>query len=1166
MKKIMNLNVLFTQKNTCKFMLVMKLTFLFTIILTLTASANSYSQNTKLSLSKEDATIHEILSAIEQNSEFIFLYESGIIDQDSRFTIDVSNTSIKKVLDQLFENTDIKYKIDDRQIGLYKKSSNISRLPAYVISEQQPATKIITGKVTDKNDVAIPGVSIVVKGTTLGTISDLEGKYSLKVPVDAETIVFSFIGMRSIEMPFEGNIINATMEEDILGLDEVMVVAYGTVKKSSFTGSAGVVGSEKLGKRTVTSVTQALEGSTTGVQVTSSGQPGTSPGIRIRGFGSLNGNSDPLYIVDGAQFEGSMSLIDPNDIESMTILKDASSTALYGSRAANGIVLITTKKGREGREDLKISVNALGGIVTQAIPYYETVGPKPYYELMGEAYKNALIHSEGYTPGDALAEASTGIFSQLNYNPFNVPNDQILGADGKINPSAEVIAKSLDWYAPLEQTGYRQNYNISASGSGKQHTYYVSLGYLDERGYVVDSDYERMNARVNIDFSPKKWLNFGTNFYGTITEMGAASGTTGNSSYGNPFFFARQMGSIYPVYIIDPTTGEYILDANGEKQYDLGGGYSEYGINARPSAATPGRQIVAELDYNFNQTNTNNISSRTYAELLLFDGLKARIDYSIDIQNFKSQEFENEIVGDGAPSGRYNQERSVRSTTNFLQSLSYNKTFNKKHNLSILVAHESFDREYSEVYGMKSQLIVQGINEFDNFVTPTNQSGYTSNKKTEGYLSRLNYNYLDKYYLSASFRRDGTSVFHKDARWGNFYSVGASWRLDQEAFIENIPWIDQLKLRSSYGEVGNDRLGSFYVYQALYGTLPNASAPGLGWESIGNSELQWESINSFDVAVEFGLFDRISGSVEFYKRTTEDMLYDMPLPPSMGLNSQPRNIATMYNQGIEVGLDAVLIKNSDFKWELGLQASTIKNEITEIPDPFVSGSKRWDIGHSRYDFYLYDFYGVDSETGDIQYHVWEEDENGNTAPQYNEDGTPVLTNKYTSTEKGYIGASSIPDLYGSVTNSLNYKGFQLDILCTYSIGGKVLDYNYRNLMGEGDYGNALHVDLINAWRNPGDITDIPRMEHGNQHIAATSDRWLTDASFLTIKNVNLSYTFNNNLSNSLGLNSLKVFVTGENLHMWSARKGMDPQEGFDGTTSNVYLPQRIFSLGVNVSL
>jgi TonB-linked SusC/RagA family outer membrane protein len=747
----------------------------------------------------------------------------------------------------------------------------------------------------------------------------------------------------------------------------------------------------------------------------------------------------------------------------------------------------------------------------------------------------------------------------LKYNPFNVPNDQIVGVDGKLNPSAKNIFQSLDWYEPLEQVGYRTNHNISLTGGSDTHDFLLSIGYLDERGYVVESDYERINARLNFNAQPKKWLHMGSNFSGALTTKGLASGADGNTSYANPFFFARNMGPIYPVYIVDPATGEYILDEKGEKQYDLGGGYSDLGIEARP--VNPNRHIVAELDYNNNISKTNNLSNHSYVDFEPLEGLKLTISYAIDMNNYKSSEFENPIVGDGAPTGRYNQARFMRTTTNFNQLINYQKSLNSVHNFDILLGHESFSREYTESYGMMSQLIVDGIYEFDNFVTPTNLSGYTSNKKNEGYFGRVNYNYNSKYYLSASYRYDGSSVFHEDVRWGGFFSVGASWMIDKEEFIKNISFIDQLKIRTSYGQVGNDLIGSYYAYQALYATFPNASSPGLVWSETGNSELTWESNNSFDLALDFALFEnKIHGSIEFYKKISEDLLYNMPLPLSMGLETQPRNIATLYNQGFEIGLGSTILETNDFKWDINILASTIKNEITKIPDPFINGSKRWAEGHSIYDFYLYEYYGVNAETGAPQYQVWEEDAEGNTTRKYDEQGNPVLTEKYTEAGQGYIGASSIPDLFGSVTNNLRYKNFSLDFMFTYSIGGKVLDYSYASLMNGGTYGNSIHIDQLDGWRASGDNTDIPRLEIGNTNINPTSSRWLTDASFLALRNVNFGYSFNT----IKGVDALKVFVAGENLFMLNHRKGMDSQESFAGTTSNVYLPSRVFSLGVNL--
>lgn len=1024
----------------------------------------------------------------------------------------------------------------------------------------------ISGIVTSADDgLSIPGVSVIIKGTTIGTTTDFDGKYTISVEEEGQFLVFSFVGMRKQELPANTDVINLVMESESIGMDEVMVVAFGTAKKESFTGSASVVGAKKLEERTLSNVSQALEGAATGIQVAAtSGQPGESPKIRIRGFGSLNGDASPLYIVDGAQYEGSLADISPDDIASMTILKDASSTALYGSRAANGVILITTKRGKRNSGKIKINFKAVGGVVSQAIPNYETVGAKDYYGLMFHSYKNSLVYGNGESEAVAAATASSDLSNKLVFNPFDVASDQIVDATGAVNPNANVIAKSLNWYDPIEQTGYRQNYNLSASGGGEKHDFFFSLGYLDETGYVKHSDFERVNTRMNVNATPKKWLKVGTNVSWAFTKKGLSSSVdpiNGSNSFGNPFRFARYMGPIYPVYQLG-ADGDYVLDANGEKQFDLGS-------NTRP--VNIDRHIVAEMDYNSRETKTNIISNRSYAEFSILEDLKFSTNVGIDVQSRNEKVFENKIVGDGAPDGRYSEERYTKTTLNWNQLLNYSFDINKEHNFEVLLGHESFSTEYTEMDAMKTKLIVTGITEFDNFVTPANLSGYTAAKKTEGYFARLKYNFLNKYYFEGSFRRDGSSVFHPDVRWGNFYSVGATWRMDQEKFIADIEWIDQLKLRVSYGQVGNDRLGiyhsDYYAYQALYKPFANANESGVRWQTVGNDDLTWESNNTFNIAAEYTVLgNRLHGSVEFYHKESKDLLYNQPLATSLGLSIQPRNIATLYNQGFEIGIGGTIIDTDEFSWNMDIQASTVKNEITEIPSPFVDESKRWDIGRSVYDYFLYDYKGVDATTGAALYQMWAKDDEGQgTHKVYDANGDPVLTTNELDSEKGYTGDSSIPDLFGSINNSFSYKDFQLGFMFTYSIGGKILDYNYRDLMHEGTYGDALHVDANKAWKKMGDVTDVPRLQNGNSHIAPTSSRWLTDASYLSLKNVNLSYTFPKSKIKNLGLTALKVYASGENLFMVTKRKGLNPQEAFNGTTSNVYLPSRVVSFGVNVS-
>ncbi|MCF8222528.1 MAG: TonB-dependent receptor [Bacteroidales bacterium] len=1023
-------------------------------------------------------------------------------------------------------------------------------------------TRQVSGTVTSAEDnEPIPGVSIYVKGSTVGTTSDIEGRYTLEVPEDATTIVFSFVGMKKLEMPIEGSVVNAALQPDVLGLEEVMVVAYGRVKKESLTGSATTIDSKKIEGRSVSSVGQILTGATTGVQTTSgSGQPGSSPSIRIRGVGTLNTSAAPLIILDGAQYAGNLSSINPSDIESMTVLKDASSTALYGSRAANGVIIITTKKGNKGTESMNVNFKAQGGLIDKSLPFYESVNAYDYYELQAEAFAQSRFSSGADANiADARAYAYDNIYSQLRYNPFvGTPNDEIIGADGKINPSAEVGFPDLNWYEPAQQTGYRQNYDLNLSGGSQKASYFYSLGYLDERGYTIKSDYERINTRLNVDYNVKDWLQIGANMYASV--INSDIGTSNSATYANPFRNARMTAPIYPVFLVDQATGDYILDGAGEKQYDDGG------LHSRP--INQGRNAIAELNWNSDRYKRNNLGNRVFATFTIMDGLTATINGSIDVQNYQYKGFENAKIGDGAPTGRMDESRYTRTSVNFNQLINYEKTFNEVHNFSALLGHEAYSRTYTYQRGFKNQFIVNGIYELNNFVNTSTNTSYTSDKTTEGYFARLKYNYNNIYYIEGSYRRDGSSAFHESVRWGDFFSIGGSWRISEENFMSNLTWVDNLKLRASYGEVGNDNIGS-YGYQALYSTYPNATHPGIRWSTVGNTALTWEVNRTFDVAVDFSLFNRINGSVEWYNRKSDDLLYEMPLPSSMGLLDQPRNIAALFNRGVEVNLNGDVIRANDFRWNLSLMASTIKNEITYIPEPFVNGSKRWAVGQSIYDFWLRKFYDVDPADGATRFHVWEdvEDEEGNVIGSqlsYDSNGDPVLTKDRNTAGYGYVGASAFPDVQGSIGNTITYKGFSVSALLTYSLGGEMIDYNYQGML-EATAGESFHPDVMNSWRNPGDVTDFPRLQYANSDLYATSDYFLTSSDYLNIRNVTVSYTLPDYLLNNVGIGQLDVFVTGENLYMFTAREGMNPAYNFAGTQSAfAYMPSKSIIVGLNV--
>ncbi len=937
------------------------------------------------------------------------------------------------------------------------------------------------------------------------------------------------------------------------------MVAYGTTTKEAYTGAVGSVNANDIALRTATSPIAALEGTITGLQtISASGQPGSSPEIHIRGVGSLNGGLDPLYIVDGVQFDGELTSINQNDIQSISVLKDAASGSLYGSRAANGVVIITTKKGKLN-SPLKVTASTQYGIVTKGVEEHERVNPGQYYELMWEAYKNALGGAGNET------EASASIFNRLGYNPFGVPNDQIVGTDGKINPNAKIIYKGLNWFDALERTGKRVNHSFSASGGGEKHQIYFSASYLEEEGYAIESSYDRLTTRLNGSFNASDFLTLGGSINTSFAEQKGPDGA-GTSSIVNPFGWANDIGPIYPVYIVD-NNGNFALDANGDRQYDLGEGYSEFGIQSRPY--NPGRHAVAEAILNEELDEENDVGIRLFSNFNITESIKLTLNYGRDYQDVIDSSYENNIVGDGAPSARFGEERYRRLIENFNQIITYNKTIKEKHNLDITLGHESVDRTFSEVDGFKNTQVAEGIYEFDNFSVISELSGYSSGYSLEGYFARINYNFDHKYYLSASARRDGSSIFNEDNRWATFYSVGGSWSMDKENFMENISFINRLKLRASFGEFGNDDLDDFYIAQALYEITQNAGNPAIFWESIGNTDLEWEAVDSFDVALDFSLFNNfLDGSIEFYNQKSNELLYNLPIAPSNGLNEFPNNIGSISNKGLEIGLTGHVINKKDFKWDLTVQATTLKNEILELHDPYIDGSKRWEVGRSRYDFYIYHSAGVDPQNGDALYYMYTNDaETGDRIPVLNGDGTHATTNDWGDAGKAYTGDNSLPDLFGSVRNSLSYKRFNLNFMFNYSFGGKVLDYGYAGLMHEGEYGDALHIDQLKAWRNPGDITDIPRLENGhpNQH-QPQSTRFLTDAWYIALRNVNISYDFNDRVVESLGVNNLRLFMAAENVFHRAERKGLNPQYNISGTPDgDDFNPARIISFGLNIS-
>ncbi|MCZ4243277.1 SusC/RagA family TonB-linked outer membrane protein [Pedobacter punctiformis] len=1038
--------------------------------------------------------------------------------------------------------------------------------------------RIITGTVTSTEDSSpLPGVSVKAVGSQAVAVTGNDGKFSLRVSSAVKSVQFSFIGYATKTVNLtSANAIKIGLDVDAKSLQDVVITqAYGTTTKGKNTGSISSVGSEEIAKRPVTNLNSVLAGAAPGVQVNAgSGQPGSGPTIRVRGFGSISASNDPLYVVDGIQYSGDISNISVDDIESISLLKDAASSALYGSSAGNGVILITTKKGRQGKEQLNFRI--IQGITSRGIPEYETVGAYEYYPLAWQAYRNSLVYPVTGT-GVSLAAANTtatnGIKALLGNNPFNVANNAIVGTDGLMNPNASLLyADDLDWRSPLERTGQRSDYSMSYSGATEKSDFYASLGYLKEKGYVIRSDFNRINGRVSINTKPLTWFKTGLNLNANITKSNQAD-ADGSGSIVNPFNFSRYMGPIYPLYAHNQTTGEYLLDLKGEKIYDTGNLLGTLGIPNRPSGAYAGRHILEETLLNSTQIKRNVLSARTYGEITFLKDFKFTQNLGVDISNYSFADYQNKIVGDGAPGGRARNTSTTTTTYTIEQLLNYNKKVGKN-SFSALLGHNNYDYTYKYLTGARNTQVVDGNSELINFTTTTDLSSYLRDYRKEAVFARLNYDYDSKYFLTGSFRRDGSSKWGPGKQWGNFYSASAAWLISEENFLKDKTWINYLKLRSSYGSLGNDGLTGFNLDRALYSLdYNNAAEPGILLQSLANANITWETQTQIDAAVEFGLFkNRLHGSIELFNKQSKDLLFNVPLPLSTGLGigsgtgTYPKNIGKMWNKGIEINLGGDIVKTQNFKWGMDINWSLVRNKITKMPEEtptIIDGTKQLAVDRSRYEYWLRQWAGVDPTDGEGYYLI------NPLSPGSAADTRTINGQQYTINPNNALYAysgSSIPKFFGSVTNNFTYKAFSLSVIMNYQVGGKAYDATYQSLMSYSGYGGALHIDALKSWQQVGDPSGIPRLDVGRSTFNnATSTRFLIDASYLNMRSATLAYNLPSAFIKKVGLSKVSVYASGENLFLVSKRKGLDPSESFTGVNTNNYTPTRILSLGLNAS-
>lgn len=1031
-----------------------------------------------------------------------------------------------------------------------------------------------SGVVLDDTGETVPGASVVVKGTTVGTATDVDGKFSLNVPEGKNTLVISFIGLRTQEVKAGVDLRIKLEADESTMLDDVMVVAYGTTDKKSFTGSASVIKPDQITKRNASNVSKAIDGLVSGVTVTSgSGQPGAGSSIIIRGYGSINASNDPLYVVDGAPYDGTISAINPNDIESMTVLKDASASALYGARGSNGVIIITTKSGKKGETTVNLKAN--WGVGSRAVPRYKTVDERGYLETVFQSYKNEQI-AAGLSPQNAgiaalnnMKQGSAPILGENEqYNPFNYSITELIDpVTGKVRSDA-VLRYSDDWIDESSaDSPLRQEYVLDVTGGSDKTSYLFSFGYLNEKGLLKTTSFERYTGRMKIDSDVKEWFKVGLGSNMALNKSNTLEAT--GSANSNVFYSGMLMAPIFPVYQRD-ADGNILYNTDGSVAYD-------YGKN-RPAGAQQDFNSVATLFDDKYQTKRDVVSGRGYFVLGNLkegplEGLALNVNLNMDMTNSDRSRYYNPYNGNAATvKGMLKKENARTLSFTLNQLLTWKRKFDR-HNIDVLAGHEFYSYRYNYRTMTKSGFPFGGLTELAAGTTISDANSYKDTYRIESWLSRFNYNYDDRYYLSLSARRDGSSVLSPDDRWGAFWSVGGNWRISQEKFLSDVKWLDNLALKASYGLQGNDNINAsptrtdldylnrnLYAWQGLYDLgYPNGTASGALLSQLQNTDLKWERSQNLNIGFDAQLFNRLSVAVEYYNKKTIDLILEYPMPVSSGFTSYSKNIGSMRNQGFEITLGGDVVRAKDFTWNMTLMGNTISNKVLELTDKkdnIISGRYIIQKGEPVNSFYLSKSAGVDPATGDQLYYVWDTDEAGNKT------NYRISSSLSDATNSKEIVGNRFPDLYGSINNLFRYKDFDFSILCTYSIGGKIYDGVYNTLMTSSYVGQTRHENILRAWKNPGDITDIPKVSFGTTRAATDAD--LVSASYFSIKNIVLGYTIPSSFLRKVDLKSVRVNVTADNLLLLSELKGMDPQYNFTGGTSFVYSPVRTISLGLDI--
>lgn len=1164
------------------------------------------------------------------------------------------------------------------------------------IGVQAFAQSAVSGKVTDEAGEPCVGANVLIKGTTTGTMTDLDGNYSLTDVRKGAILVFSSIGYTSQEVRLgSSSVVNVVLKSDADFLNEVVIVGYGTAKRKDLTGSLTQIDNKLIASQNSSSATKALEGAVPGIVYASvDGQPGNDAGLRVRGLGSTNvGASNALVIIDGvpAQGDNPLSNMNQEDIASITVLKDAASTAIYGSRGANGVILVTTKRGDSGRTKISFQAragwNTVGsykvGQVDNAAGIYEYLWQSIYnsyrYGVNGAGPALNKETGEYYTnignpnvSHDAAAEfASQHLFNYIglndsfgrnmlgNYMAYNVPGATytpdgtgssasstmtgayLVGTDGKINPNASLLYD--DTYADaLLKTGFRQQYDLSASGGSDKEDHYLSLGYLTDPSYVPNSRFERITGRANINVNLFKWLKVGanvgytrsrTNYQGTYWAA-----RNSGSNQGNITRYVNGHTPIVPFYAHD-AEGNYIYDKNGDRvrNYLYNSTYSPLGQTGNNYGST---DIMYAMDNDIREDLTSTLNTRTYIEIPFLDHFTFRTDFAYDKINRTTTVYYNGTTGRAASMGGYFGKRmNDIEVMNLQHRLTYNQDFGK-HHVDAMALFEDSDWEQQTVNWGSADEFIPGFLAAGNFVgryygagsAPTPGYGHDI-ERMRSWLGRANYIFADKYYVSGSVRRDGSSKFRKENRWGTFWSVGAGWRFTEESFMQDLrdSWLNNGKLRASYGVIGNQNgIGRYQTYRTWgYSTTyqttnngtgrPTGDSYKLSMGGLVNTQLTWEETKTFDVGLDLTLFNRIDLTFDWYNRVTGNSQFNQPVSYlAMGQTTLPRNIAELTNRGIELDINADIIRTKDIRWNVAFNITHYTTKLTDLPDDAIPAHAEglpdgtWEdnqgswasaggsqqnanvylrgIGRDWFNLYMYKYAGIDQSSGlPMYFHRVTEADHAAGKYKDTEVGGSVKTTNYANASKYEVG-SAIPTFQGGFNTSFSYKNFYVNAQFAYQIGGKFFSRNYAEYLYNVVDAQMYRMMFVskdvkgNTWTPDNTGAGFPMQWYPageNSYFSGTSanggnwsftDESLFSASYLRLKNLTLGYNVSKSLLNKLRIDkvvsNIKVFASSDNLFILSAAKAIDPtmsaSGGYNDVDSYTFPNMRTYTIGINL--